>query len=155
MLNSGPLVWLFPPMIPPNATGHSNPAQPAPPPGFMELLSMLVQNGSLPALALPASPTGLSVSPPGVLPPNVSPLPAEGRSFNRVGRGQGGALTEKLKVSKQITASATKRKSLVDPDLEVQSPSTLDSTGKNLNAKPAKRVRSTKVRDFLQSFTDE
>ena len=67
-------------------------------------------------------------------------------------------MTEKQRVSKQITASSTKRKSLVDPDLEIQSPSTSDPIGKGLGKKPAKRVKmktvTAKVRNSTKFFTN-
>ena len=112
------------------------PVQATPPPGFMEYLSLLAQNGSLP---------GLMVQNPA--PPVPSP-PSNTRSFTRAGRGQGGALTQKKEVSKQITAPATKRKSLVDPDLELQSLSTSDPAGKVPSQKPGKRAKVVKVRAF-------
>lgn len=59
-------------------------------------------------------------------------------------------MTQKEKVSKQITASATKRKTLVDLDTETQSPSVSDPVGKRTAAKPAKRRKTTKVRDIVE-----
>ena len=138
-------------MAPQNTTSNPNTAFPTPPPEVAEWLAMYLQNGSLHLAAQTPPPPTTAV-------PNVSPPPMEGRSFTRPGRGQGGALTEKQRVSKQITASSTKRKSLVDPDLEIQSPSTLDPIGKGLGKKPAKRVKMTtvtaKVRNSTKFFTN-
>lgn len=127
---------------------QNDPTNPAPPPGFMEYFALLVQNGTFPP---PMAQTPALSAIPSTPIPDASPLPTEGRLFTRSGRGQGGALTEKRRVSKQITASATKRKSLVDPDVETH-PSTLDSTGKSIGAKSAKRAK-TKVMGTPQSFS--
>jgi len=133
-------------MVQQNPTGHPVPAHPPPPPGFMEYLSRLVQTGSLPPLMAQTPTTPLAPI------PEVPPSPTETRSFTRPGRGQGGALTQKLKVSKQITASATKRKSLVDPDVEIQSPSTSDPAEKSSSTKPAKRIKTVKVRGLPRVY---
>jgi len=113
---------------------------PTPPPGVAEYLALLAQSGSLPGFMVqdPTPPVSTPV-------PSLSSLPAESRAFTRVGRGQGGALTQKQAVSKQITAPATKRKSLVDSDLELHSP---DPTGKGPARKSVKRVKTAKVRTF-------
>jgi hypothetical protein len=110
--------WSFVLMAPQNVPSLPAPPHLTPPPGNMEYLSLLVQNGSFPpppnqTPALPAPPT----STPSMLPPS------EGRSFTHVGRGQGGALLDKQKVSKEITASTRKRKSLVEPNVEMLLPS--------------------------------
>ena len=125
-------------MVPSNAT------TPPAPPGFMEYLAALVQNGSIP-LPTSQSPAPLITPTPAVR----TPPSAEGRSFTRPGRGQGGALTSKQKTSKDITAPATKRKALVDPELEPLSPSILSHPGKSADTKPRKRPKTTNVRYFL------
>lgn len=137
-------------MVQPNAAGHPPPPHPVPPPGLAEYISMLFQNGSFPPLTaqttVPPAPSGSTL---GV------PLPTEGRSFTQPGHGQGGALAEKKKVSRQIMATATKRKSLVEPDVETQSPSTPDPPGKKASGKlPAKHAKTAKVACPLSSFSD-
>ena len=72
-------------MVQPNATSH-----PAPPPGLMEYLAVLVQNGSL---SLPMSQPLVPLAP--SVPAVDIPPSTEGRSFTRPGRGQGGAFVEK------------------------------------------------------------
>ena len=124
------------------------PAAPlAPPPeGFLEYLAFLSQNGSL---VLPFQPPPLSVAPtPTVESVALPPTPTQGRSFSRANRGTGGVLAEKEKVSKQITASATKRKSLVDPHVEVEV-SSVSRVAKTLNPKQAKRPRVSKVCQYM------
>jgi len=106
----------------------------------MEYLSMLAQNGSLPGLTAQNPVLPISTPVPSLLSP-----PTNTRSFTRAGRGQGGALAQKKEVSKRITAPATKRKSLIDPDLELQAPSTLDPAGGVLSQKPQKRAKTVKV----------
>ena len=124
------------PMVPSNPAVHLHLT---PPEGFTEYLALLLQNGSLPPLsaAQPASPSALSPTP-------RVPLPTKGRTFSRAGRGTGGVLVEKQKVSRQITAPATKRKSLVDPELETELPLVSD-VAESVSVRPAKRARSTKV----------
>lgn len=118
-------------MVQPNSPGE---LIPPPPDGFMEYLALLSQNGSHPVPQL------LSQMP---ITPTPTP-PTQTRLFTRAGRGTGGALTEKLKVSQQITAPALKRKSPVDPDVEAQlllTPETAEAS----NPKQAKRARTSKV----------
>jgi hypothetical protein len=136
-------------MVQQNAASPPVPAYPVLPPGFTELLT-LFQNGTLP---LP--PAGQTLVPPASpAPPLDVPPPTEGRSFTRLGRGQGGALVEKQKVSKQITTSATKRKALVDPDIESPPPSTPSRAGKKVSGKPpAKRLKTVKVNTIFK-FSD-
>lgn len=125
--------WLLAQMVPSNTT------TPPAPPGFMEYLAALVQNGSIP-LPAPPSPAPL-VAP---IPAVDTPPPTEGRSFTRPGRGKGGALTSKKKVSKDIMAPATKRKALVDPEIEPQTPS--NHPGKSADTKQRKRLKTANVR---------
>ena len=128
-------------------------SQPAPA-ALVEYLAALVQNGSLPLSALIQNgslpvPTTQSPAPPAV-PSTVAvdaPPSAEGRSFTRLGRGQGGALAEKQKASKDITASSTKRKLLVDPEIEPEPPLVLNHPGKSTETKRGvKRAKTTNVR---------
>lgn len=127
----------FVPMVPPNTAGPPVPF--SPPPGFLEYLSILVQNGSLPPL------TDQTPVPPTPPVPGVPPS-SKGRSFTRPGRGQGGALVDKQKASREVTAAARKRKSLVESDVEIQPPLTSGSTSKNSSGKPAmKRLKTGKV----------
>jgi hypothetical protein len=129
-------------MVQPNMTAPPVPVNPAPPAGFLEYLSALVQSGAFPALVAQAPVPPATSSPiPGDPPP-----PTEGHSFTRVGRGRGGALAEKEKVSKQITASATKRKTLVDPDVEAQPSPTPDPVSKRATTKSTKRRKTAAVR---------
>lgn len=126
------------PMIQPNTAGHPVPAPAIPPERLMEYFSQLVQNGSLPLppVTQPSSLPTVSV------PPSI-PLPTQGRSFTRPNRGMGGELAEKQKVSKQITASANKRKTLVDSDIETQS-----AGAESTNVRQAKRSKTAKVSSF-------
>lgn len=106
----------------------------------MEYLALLAQNGSLPPIpAPPTSTPATSTSTPQSVPP-----PTQGRSFSRPNRGTGGVLSEKQKVSKDITASATKRKSFVDPDAEVQAPSSSEVVA--TTSRQTKRPKVVKVR---------
>ncbi|KAF9789278.1 hypothetical protein BJ322DRAFT_1105135 [Thelephora terrestris] len=56
------------------------------------------------------------------LPETPMPVLTAGYEFNQPGRGTGGALTEKVKVSKKIMVSATKQKSFLDTDVIDQLP---------------------------------
>ena len=90
-------------MVPQNVPSLPGSSPPYLPPKVMEYLSLLAQNGLFPpppnqTPALPAPPTSTPSMPP----------PSEGRSFTRIGRGQGGALLDKQKVLKEITASTRK-----------------------------------------------
>ncbi|KAF9777993.1 hypothetical protein BJ322DRAFT_1214923 [Thelephora terrestris] len=114
-------------MVQPNAPSEH---VPPPPDGFLEYLALLSRNGSLP-IPHSSPQTPIAATP---------PTPA--RSFNRPGRGTGGALTEKLKVSQQITAPASKRKSPVDPDIEAQLSLTPETAGGS-NANQAKRQKTS------------
>ena len=125
-------------MAPPKPAGHPVPAQAAPPDGFMEYLALLVQNGSFPPL-----PTDQSL--PIASPASTPTPPVQGRSFTRPGRGTGGELAEKQKVSMQITTPATKRKCLVDPDIETRETVEGTRTGR---AKRPKPTLKTKVSGF-------
>ena len=121
-------------------SGPPVPADPPdPPPELMRYLTLLYQSGTLPPLPVqtPPSPTASPT-------PTPTPTPTEARSFSRPGRGKGGALAEKEKVSKQITAPATKRKSLVDPDTKIQ-PSTSGTVSRGTGAGSAKRRKGVKV----------
>lgn len=106
-----------------------------PPPTYAEYLAFLAQTGS----RRPPQPATLIDAT-----PNTPTPPTQPRSFDRPGRGTGGALSDKQKVSKQITAPATKRKSALDPDVEIQLSPT-SGTAKSSNQKKAKRVKTTKV----------
>jgi hypothetical protein len=138
--NSSFLVLSLTPMPPRNDVA---PTYPPMPPGVMEYFAMLVQNGSLP---VPTPQPSIPLVAPLSLVPNPTP-PTETRSFTRPGRGQGGALAEKEKASKDVTASATKRKSLVDPDIETPPATT---SGKTPNTKM--RVKRIKVSAVRSSF---
>ena len=123
------------------------------PPGLVEYLAAMVQNGSLPLSALiPNGSVPLPTSQSPAMPatpstPAINALPpAEGRSFTRLGRGQGGALAEKQKASKDVTAPSTKRKSLVDPEVEPQSPLVPNHPSKSTEKRKVKRAKTTNVR---------
>ena len=127
-------------MAPQNVPGPSAPPHLTPPPGFMEYFSLLVQNGQFPPS------TNQTLTPPVPPTPTLDVPPSESRSFTRVGRGQGGALVDKLKASKEVTAPSRKRKSLVEPDVEVQLPSTPTPIVKNAGKRTTtKRPKTTKV----------
>ena len=132
----------FIPMASQNTAGPPVPF--TPPPGLLEYLSMFVQNGSLP--------------PPGqvpTLPTPPAPPSSKRRSFTRAGRGQGGALADKQKASKDVTAAARKRKSLVESDVETQPPLASGSVNKNPSGKlAAKRPKIVKVGRILSCFID-
>ena len=126
-------------MVQPNPSGNAVLAQPE---GFMEMVALLAQNPSLLSVLQPS----LSALQPPSLPiqstpiqSSTAPLPPQGRSFSRPNRGMGGVLTEKQKVSKEITASATKRKSPLDPDVEAMSEIA------ESNPRQTKRAKATKV----------
>lgn len=106
-----------------------------PPEGFNEYLNYLAQKG-------------ISVAhPPALAPVQPDAPPVAAREFTRLGRGTGGALTQKEKVSKEITAPAKKRKALVDPEVEV-SPEEPEPA-KTLPVKRLKRSNPTsKVRSI-------
>ena len=114
-----PVSLSFPAHLLTPMSAQNTTSQPAPA-ALVEYLAALVQNSSLPLSALIQNgllpvPTTQSPAPPAV-PSTVAvdaPPSAEGRSFTRLGRGQGGALAEKQKASKDITASSTKHKLLV------------------------------------------
>ena len=107
---------------------------------------MLVQNGSLPPL--PGQTPTLLTTP--------APPSSQGWSFTRAGRGQGGALADKQKALKDITAAARKRKSLVESDIELLSPLASGSTNKNppgkLVAKRPKIVKASHVLNYLINY---
>ena len=126
-------------MVQPNPSSSAAPALPE---GFMEYLTLLSQNSTLLSSLQPASLPVLQ-SPPLPTPPIIPPPPSQGRSFSRPNCGTGGALVEKQKISKEITASATKRKSPLDPDIELTAEVT-DS-----NTRQTKRPRPTKVSSHL------
>lgn len=126
-------------MARPNATGNTAPAFPASTEEFVRgYLTYLSQNGSL-----PPSPATSSL-PPAVAAPTPTPA-TQGRSFNRLGRGTGGALKAKQLTSQQITAPAIKRKALVDPDPDT--PPTSEPI-ENANPKSVKRLKTSKVSRF-------
>ena len=133
----------FIPMVSQNAA--SPPVPFTPPPGLLEYLSMFVQNGSLPP-------------PPGqipTLPTPPAPPSSKGQSFTRAGHGQGGALADKQKASKDVMAAAQKRKSLVESDIETQPPLASGSTNKNPPGKStAKHPKIVKVGHILSCFID-
>ena len=126
----------------------------------MEMVMLLAQNPALLSalqpllsahqLLLSAHQPSLSAHQPLPFPiestPTLSSVPppaSQGRSFSRPNRGTGGVLTEKQKISKEITASATKRKSLLDPDVEA----TLEIA--EGNPRQTKRSKATKVCHFF------
>ena len=110
----------------------------------MEYLTLLSQNSTFLSSLQPASLSTLQ-PPPLPTPSIVPPPPSQGRSFSRPNRGTGGALVEKQKISKEITASATKRKSPLDPEVELIPELTESHT------RQTKRPRPTKVRLNLSS----
>jgi hypothetical protein len=97
-------------MVRPSPTGEPPPAPPA---GFLEYLALLSQNNPA-LLSTLQAPSVSSTS-------TLGPLtPSQPRSFSRPNCGTGGALVEKQKISKDIKAPATKRKTLVDAPVEDQ-----------------------------------
>ena len=113
---------------------------------LLELLGLLSQNSTLlTALQSNSIPAPLPSIPAPLPPISTPPAPAEveGRSFSHVGRGMGGALAQKQKVSKQITASAMKRKSVVDPDTGANVPSIPDVV-EETDTRQAKRSKTAK-----------
>ena len=134
-----PQSWSLTSMVQLNPSGS---ATPAPPEGFMEYLMLLFQNSmlllSLQLLSLPAlQPSPLPT------PSSVPPPPSQARSFSCPNHGTGAALVEKQKISKEITASAIKCKSLLDPDIEPIS-NIVDN-----NTRQTKHPRATKVHPHL------
>ncbi|KAF9789591.1 hypothetical protein BJ322DRAFT_1105454 [Thelephora terrestris] len=115
---------------------------PPPPEGFMEYLAMLSQSGALP-FPVPQHLSQPATSIP-TTPPTPTPPATEARLFNRAGRGTGGALSEKQKVSKQITAPASKRKSTLDSDAEIELSPSLEAA-ESANLKQKKRVKTGKA----------
>jgi hypothetical protein len=97
-------------MVRPSPTGEPPPAPPA---GLLEYLAFLSQNNPA-LLSTLQAPSVSSASTP------TPPAPSQPRSFSRPNRGTGGALVEKQKISKEIKAPATKRKTLVDVPVEDQ-----------------------------------
>ncbi|KAF9783130.1 hypothetical protein BJ322DRAFT_1110024 [Thelephora terrestris] len=132
-------------MAPQNVAGH--PSHPTPPEGFMEFLTVMLQNGAFQNGTFPPFPTTQSPSPspsaasPTPLSPSHPPPSTQPRVFDRAGRGTGGALANKQKVSKEITASASKRKAL-DSDAEAQLELTPEA-GQSAGTKQAKRPKPT------------
>ena len=141
--------WLLVPMLPQNATSLPVLTHSTLPPEVAEFLTSLFQNG-----AVPLPPAGQTPAPPvSSAPPPDIPPPAEGRSFTRPGRGEGGVLVQNRRVSKQITTSATKRRALVDSDVETPPPSTSGPIVKSASTKPpTKRIKTTKVRHYFRFF---
>ena len=120
---------------------------PPPPEGFLEYLALLSQNGSListfqPLLISTPQPPLVPTTQPPLLP--AIPAPIQGCSFSRANRGVGGVLAEKERVSKQIMAPATKRKPLVDPQVEVVS-----GVPETSNARQPKRPKVVKVCKYI------
>ena len=110
----------------------------------MEYLTLLSQNSTF---LLSLQPVSLSTlqPPPLPTPSIVPPPPSQGCSFSCPNRGMGGALVEKQKISKEITASATKHKSPLDPEVELIPELTESHT------RQMKHPRPTKVRLNLSS----
>lgn len=124
---------------------------------------MLVQNGSIiiPASQPPASPVSLAPEVELPLPVSLAPEvelsepspPPKSRSFTRSGRGKGGELAGKLKASKDVTAPATKRKNLVEPEIE-SPPSMINPSSKSADPKPSrKRIKIANVKFSSVSLT--
>lgn len=111
---------------------------PTMPEGFMEYFALLSQNSTL--LSTLQTPPPSTTSPPTV---PLTHAPAQGHLFSRPNRGTGGVLIEKQKVSKEITAPATKHKSLVNPQ-EIQV-SPVSEVTEDLNPRQAKRPKVTKA----------
>ena len=78
--------WLLVLMLPQNATSPPVPTHSTLPPGVAEFLTSLFQKGTLPLPSAGQTP----VLPASSMPPLGIPPPAEGRSFTRPGRGEGG-----------------------------------------------------------------
>ena len=131
-------------MIRPSTSGNP---PPTPPEGLVEYLTLLSQHNSLLSTSQPPSSSATLTPTPESVPPPV-PTPTEGRSFSRANRGTGGALAQKQKVSKEITASATKRKSFVDPHVQAQVPP-MPEAADDLNARQAKRRKVNKACTFF------
>ena len=93
-----------------------------------------------PPLSVAPTPTMESVA--------LPPTPTQGHSFSHANHGTEGVLAEKEKVLKQITASATKHKSLVDPHVEVNI-LLVSRVAKTLNLKQAKHPRVSKVCQYM------
>ena len=108
----------------------------------MEYLMLSSQNSTLLSSLQPSSLPALQPSPLPT-PSSVPPPPSQTHSFSHPNCGTGGALVEKQKISKEITASATKCKSLLDPDIEPISDILDNNTGQT------KCPRATKVRPHL------
>ena len=121
------------------------------PEGFAEYVALLSRAGSLFPSFLPTTPTPQSALQP--LHPTMptpalqsAPQPSRtaGHSFSCPNCGMGGILTEKEKVSKDIRAPATKRKSPVDLPPVVQVLPMSEVT-EGPSGRQAKRLRVTKV----------
>lgn len=131
------------PALPPGVSD----ATPALAPGLSDALVALLSQHGLVVQSPSLSPPAASVpTPPSI--PAPSP-PPQVRNLSRANRGTGGVLAEKMRVSKEITASATKRKSLVEPDAEVQDSSTSEVV-EGTSGRPTKRAKGTKVCALLR-----
>ena len=119
----------------------AQPNAPIPPPGVLEYLAQLAQNGTLSSFSIPQH------LPPPTTPipakPDIPAPPAQAHTFDRVGHGTGGALLEKQRTLKQITASAKKHKSQLDLDAELLLSPGLEAA-ESANLKQPKRPK-TKV----------
>ena len=115
-------------------------SDPVPPAGFAEYLAFLVQNGSIPSF--PASQPPQQRAAPLLTTPDTPAPPTQHRFFTWANHGTGGALSDKQKVSKEITASATKHKSQIDPDAETQLSPT-SGAAKSSSQKQTKRAKTT------------
>ena len=135
----------MPPMVQPNPSGNVVLTQPE---VFMEMVALLAQN---PALLSALQPSLSALQPPSLpiestlIPSSTPPLPSQGCSFSHPNCGMGGVLMEKQKVSKEITASATKCKSPLDPDVE-----TMSEIAES-NSRQTKRSKAIKVCCFCIS----
>lgn len=111
-----------------------------PPEGFAECLKFLAENGIVVQNNNPllTSPTPATSGAPDSLP--------KVRKFTRLGRGTGGELTQKEKVSKDITAPGSKkRKPLIDST--VNSP--VSESGMGTGARQVKRLKTQVSTPFL------
>lgn len=125
---------------------QQNPPGNPPPPlpdRLLEIMQYLAQGGTLPPLPIP-QPLPQVAAP---IPDTPTP-PTQARVFNRTGRGTGGALSDKQRVSKEITAPAMKCKSQLEPNVEIQLspiPEAAESSNKNKAKRPKLKVSACYV----------
>ena len=129
-------------MAQPNTSGDTGTG---PPEGFVEYLALLAQNpASFSQFSAFLTQSSQSPSLPSTPTPSSSAPAPGGRTFNRSNRGVGGELAEKQRASRDITAPATKRKTLVDCDTKVEFSPTPGTTEVSSGGQ-AKRLKVSKV----------